>query len=526
MDGPKNLQYPEHGTEPVATYTAEDPEGTEITWGIEDTDEEHFRISEEGVLSFIKPPDYENPVDFRLNNTYEIRLLAFDSGIPRASGRLQVRIEIKQVNEIGPISGEVQLSAEEGETGTLAQYTAEDPEEDTIQWSLTGPDAEFFQIDEAGTLSLKEAVDFETPASAGGTNDYAVIVVATDDNRRPVSLELPVIVAVTNVNEGPVGTQIPSLELTTKDALASLDLTEFFTDPDGDSLTYTVTNDAESDVASATLEKATLTIEPVQEGATFFLITAMDDGEPPLSQQLQLAVTVTVANEQPVSVPIPDVELIAGSTATTLDLSEFFADPDGDSLTYGIDSGEESNIASATVVGNILSITPSKEGAAVFQVTATDEAGLATTIALEVSVATPPPPPVPTLTPTPAIAPEPTPTPTPKPTPKATPTPMPTATPMPSPTPTETLAPSPGPTLAPTASPTPTSTSTPAAEPTPVAASQARPTPQDIRTVAPETAQTPEEMPTSFLAWVVTLIVAGFLLALAGAAIYAYRLRR
>ena len=87
MDGPKNLQYPEHGTELVATYEATDPEGTEITWQIEDTDAEHFRISEDGVLSFIKSPDYENPVDFRLNNTYEIRILAVDSGIPSQPGR-------------------------------------------------------------------------------------------------------------------------------------------------------------------------------------------------------------------------------------------------------------------------------------------------------------------------------------------------------------------------------------------------------------------------------------------------------
>ena len=76
ITGPKSLQYPEHSTEPVATYEAEDPEGTEIRWEIEDSDSEHFRISDEGVLRFITPPDYENPVDFRLNNTYEIRLLA------------------------------------------------------------------------------------------------------------------------------------------------------------------------------------------------------------------------------------------------------------------------------------------------------------------------------------------------------------------------------------------------------------------------------------------------------------------
>ena len=207
VDGPKSLQYPEHSIEPVATYTAEDPEGTEITWQIEDTDAEHFRISEEGVLSFIKPPDYENPVDFRLNNTYEIRILAVDSGAPRNQDHLQVRIEIKQVNEIGPVTGEVQLLVEEGQTGPSAQYQAQDPEGDAVMWSLSGPDAALFQIDEAGTFSLNEPLDFEAPKSAAGSNDFSITVVATDDNRRPVSLELPVVVAVTNVNEGPVSIQ-------------------------------------------------------------------------------------------------------------------------------------------------------------------------------------------------------------------------------------------------------------------------------------------------------------------------------
>ena len=34
ITGPKSLRYPEHGTEPVATYEAEDPEGTAIRWEI------------------------------------------------------------------------------------------------------------------------------------------------------------------------------------------------------------------------------------------------------------------------------------------------------------------------------------------------------------------------------------------------------------------------------------------------------------------------------------------------------------
>ena len=44
-------------------------------------------------------------MDFRLNNTYEIRLLAFDSGRPSRSSRLQVRIEIKDVDLPGVPEG-------------------------------------------------------------------------------------------------------------------------------------------------------------------------------------------------------------------------------------------------------------------------------------------------------------------------------------------------------------------------------------------------------------------------------------
>ena len=423
IDGPKSLQYPEHGTGPVATYTATDPEETEISWGIGDSDEEHFRISEEGVLTFIKSPDYEEPVDFRLNNTYEIRILAFDSGVPRASGRLQVRIEIKDVNEIGPITGETALSVAENTSGSLATYQAEDPEEDAVSWSLSGSDATLFQIDESGTLSLNDALDFESPASAAGANHYSLNVIATDDNRRPVSLELPVTVSVTNVNEGPIS---------------------------------------------------------IQE--------------------------------------IPLVESTAGDAVAILDLDKFFTDPDGDSLTYVIDFDEESDVASAAVEEGILSITPNEEATVSFEVTAADAGGLSITLIVNVVVVSPPPPPPP---------PDPTPTPTPMPTPTATPTPMqtpmPTATPTPVPTPPSTPVSTPAPTSIPAQSPTPspspaatsdlqpTSTSTPVSSPTP-----------DATTVVEPEPPAPSER-ASIPAWLIALIIAGFLLAIVGTAAYAYR---
>ena len=451
ITGSKSLQYPEHSTEPVATYEAEDPEGTEIRWEIEDTDDEHFRISDEGVLRFITPPDYENPVDFRLNNTYEIRILAVDSGIPSQSGRLQVRIEIKRVNELDPVSGDVQLSVEENHSGPIGQYQAEDPEGDAIAWSLTGPDAALFQIDEAGTLSLNAALDFEALGSAAGTSDYALTVVATDD------------------------------------------------------------------------------------------------GKPPVSQQLEVTVTLIDVNEEPISIPVPLVELTAGNLPTILDISEFFTDTDGDSLTYTLGDDAESSVASAVVEAGTMSITPLEEGTVSFLVTATDAAGLSVTRAIDVSVVSPPPPeptPTPTPEPTPTPAPTATPTPVPTPVPTATPTPVPTpvptATATPTPTPTPTSRPMPMPSRVPTTTPTPMPTPPHTAEWTPpptVALTPAptvavveltptftlipSPTPTDARVIEPATEAATDSQ--GIPAWLVALIVLGFLLAILGAAACAYR---
>ena len=53
------IQYPENGTGPVATYTAVDPEGADITsWTLGGTDAGAFMI-DGGVLTFKKSPDYE-----------------------------------------------------------------------------------------------------------------------------------------------------------------------------------------------------------------------------------------------------------------------------------------------------------------------------------------------------------------------------------------------------------------------------------------------------------------------------------
>ena len=57
-----SIMYPENGTDPVATYTADDPEGAAIKWSLSGADAALFSI-EGGVLAFVKSPNFENPTD-------------------------------------------------------------------------------------------------------------------------------------------------------------------------------------------------------------------------------------------------------------------------------------------------------------------------------------------------------------------------------------------------------------------------------------------------------------------------------
>ena len=91
------IEYAENGKGPVATFTAEDPEGvTPITWTLaQDTniegvvqadidDKDLFEIDmKDGMLKFISPPDYEATEDgggdMNNDNTYHVVVLAADA---------------------------------------------------------------------------------------------------------------------------------------------------------------------------------------------------------------------------------------------------------------------------------------------------------------------------------------------------------------------------------------------------------------------------------------------------------------
>ncbi|MFZ4683814.1 MAG: 5'-nucleotidase C-terminal domain-containing protein, partial [Terrimicrobiaceae bacterium] len=76
---------------------------------------------------------------------------------------------------------------------------ATEPDLDTVTYSLSGTDAQFFDINSAtGALTFKNAPNFEAPADAGANNVYDVVVTASDGSLTDTQ---DLAITVTNVDE-------------------------------------------------------------------------------------------------------------------------------------------------------------------------------------------------------------------------------------------------------------------------------------------------------------------------------------
>ena len=132
------ISYQENGKDPVATFTAEDPEGvTPITWTLaQDTniegvvqadidDKDLFEIDmKDGMLKFISPPDYEATEDgggdMNNDNTYHVVVLAADAtGNP---GYHKVTVKVTNVAETGKVTWTVDHNGDGADTPTLMQF--------------------------------------------------------------------------------------------------------------------------------------------------------------------------------------------------------------------------------------------------------------------------------------------------------------------------------------------------------------------------------------------------------------------
>ena len=202
--------YRENGTSAVYTFRASDPQRGAIEWSLTGTDAGDFAITRDssgrGVLAFVSPPDFENPVDGNQDNEYELAVVATDD--ENLTDRVAFTITVTDHDEgVEPtISTRRPPSTyRENNTSTVYTFRASDPQRDAIEWSLTGTDAGDFAMTRdssgRGVLTFDDPPDFENPVDANRDNAYELTVVATDADNHTDRVAFTV--TVTDVNEGP-----------------------------------------------------------------------------------------------------------------------------------------------------------------------------------------------------------------------------------------------------------------------------------------------------------------------------------
>ena len=223
VEGPSRITYPENGTWPLATYIAtrlrhtSDGEGEgpirTTGWLISvepgGGDGDFFRMNDDGLLTFIQPPDYDDPADENGDNRYSFSITAYDGNPPPGERPGQsfynVTVTVVNVEETLEIRGPSVVNHPENsrEVSTYTLPEANGP----VTWSVSGTDGEWFSIN-GGVLTFHRSPDYENPTDLDGGGDKgdqpdnAYLVAITVEDNTNIKTE-HVRVQVTNVNESP-----------------------------------------------------------------------------------------------------------------------------------------------------------------------------------------------------------------------------------------------------------------------------------------------------------------------------------
>ena len=146
-------------------------------------------------------------LDHDTTPSYTVVVMAADpSGL---SDTITVTITVTDENEPPVISGKTTVYYVEDRTDAVATYTATDPEDAQITWSLAGEDSGDFSISATGVLTFSTQPDRENPADEDANNVYLVTVQASDG---PNTVPLDVVVTVTDEADPPPAPDAPTVE--------------------------------------------------------------------------------------------------------------------------------------------------------------------------------------------------------------------------------------------------------------------------------------------------------------------------
>ena len=244
--------------------------------------------------------------------------------------------------------------------------------------------------------------------TAGSSNDAAVgasvagasvvvtaqargVVTVTVAARDPGGLIAQQSFQVTVPNRGPeAADEIPARTVLAGQT-ATVDASVYFRDPDGDALRYTATS-SRTEVATVAVSDAEIAIRALAPGVAMVTVRASDADGASVERGFQ----VTVPNRAPEPAgAIPPLTLAVGDTVT-VSVSAYFADPDGESLSFTAASSNAA-VAGVSAAGDSVTVIATAKGMVTVTVTARDPRGEAAQQRFQVTVPNRAPEPVGTI---------------------------------------------------------------------------------------------------------------------------------
>ncbi|MEN9358777.1 MAG: hypothetical protein RL095_312 [Verrucomicrobiota bacterium] len=228
----------------------------------------------------------------------------------------------------------------------LANYF-KDVDGDSLSYQLLGNDhPEHLETSLAGSI-----LSFRPKADANG---QATLSLRVSDGS--LNVEVPLTFNISPVDDAPVAAAIPALTVLEDSALATLDLTPYFSDVDGDTLTFELVTGASLLNAAVTGNTLHYQPKPDANGSAILKVRASANGK---SADADVVINITPVDDAPVMVQaLPAQTVLEDAAPSTLNLVPFFADVDGDSLSFELTGNDHPEILTASVVGAILHFQP------------------------------------------------------------------------------------------------------------------------------------------------------------------------
>ena len=343
-------------TEDVSYYFT-DPDGDTLTY----TENSDLTSLEEAVLTI-------TPSSTPTTATVTVTASDVDSS---ATQSFKVTVKANQAPQaVGTIPDQT-VTAHGANVYVSMSSRFSDPEDQLLTLSATSSDTSKATVNVSGA-------EVGITGLAAGT--VTITVTATDTYNATATQTFSVTV---EPNSPPVkvGT-IPTQTVSVTGSAATVDVSDYFSDAELNPLTYSATS-SNTNKVTVSVSGSTLTITPVATGSVTITVNATDISTGAATQTFTARV---ISNRSPVRVgSIPAQAARMGSTATTVDVSSYFSDPDGNPLTYSATSSN-TNRATVSMSGATVIISTVATGTATIRVKAKDTYDASVTQSFSVKV--------------------------------------------------------------------------------------------------------------------------------------------